>query len=49
LSRASPHSTAAFHKFLRYGDISEKDEDLLSVGEPSDGIDFIHALSDKGD
>ncbi len=49
LSRASPNSTAAFHKFLRDGGISEKDEELASIGEQTDGIDFIQALSDRGE
>ena len=40
LAKASPHSTAAFHQFLR-NDLSDEEED------GDDGIDFFEALSEK--
>ena len=58
LSRASPQSTAAFHAFLREGGalnspLKPDEDDKLAGGEgESDGgagIDFIQALSDRGD
>ena len=55
LSKASPKSTAAFHKFLREGTSNEEKllfpqrSSMVEEDDSDGGIEFIEALSDRGE